>query len=77
MFFYFSLIPFSAGRRACLGENLARERIFLFATTMVRNFEILPPEGCEAVKPCDPRNFDLGLILEPKPFKIKLALRNQ
>ena len=56
---------------------MARERIFIFATTMVRNFEILPPEGCEAVKPCDPRDFDLGLILEPKPFEIKLAVRNQ
>ena len=67
----FSLMPFSAGRRVCLGENLARERLFLFASCLLQYFTIHPPDQA-ADKPlsCDPRHFELGLILEPRPFQI-------
>ena len=40
-----SLIPFSVGRRACLGETFARDQLFLFITSLVQNFSIVPELG--------------------------------
>ncbi|ELU10041.1 hypothetical protein CAPTEDRAFT_152410 [Capitella teleta] len=68
-----SLLPFGAGRRMCLGESLARERLFLFATVLLRNFTFLPSISTPST--CDPCDFDLGLILEPKPFQIRAEPR--
>ncbi|KAL8615087.1 hypothetical protein ACOMHN_009163 [Nucella lapillus] len=38
------LIPFSAGRRVCLGESLARMELFLYLATLIQHFRFLPPE---------------------------------
>jgi len=70
------LMPFGAGRRMCMGENIARERIFLFAAALIQKFQFLPPTK-GPMPSIDPRNFDLGLILEPKPFCVKPVLRKR
>ncbi len=74
IFSVFSLFPFGAGRRQCLGESLARERLFLYSCVILQSFHLLPPDGEPLLSP-DPRDFELGLILEPKPFSVKVMSR--
>ncbi|XP_072042928.1 cytochrome P450 2U1-like [Amphiura filiformis] len=42
------LIPFSAGRRKCLGEQLALMELFLFITHLLHRFKFSLPEGAPA-----------------------------
>ncbi|XP_046332858.2 cytochrome P450 2J4-like [Haliotis rufescens] len=38
-------IPFSLGRRKCLGESFAQMELFLFITSIIQRFHILPDKG--------------------------------
>ncbi|XP_042748787.1 cytochrome P450 2C4-like [Lagopus leucura] len=42
-----AFMPFSAGRRMCLGEPLARMQIFIFITALLQRFRLCPPPGEE------------------------------
>jgi len=35
-----ALIPFSIGKRVCLGETLARDELFLFTSALFQRFEV-------------------------------------
>ncbi|XP_053304844.1 cytochrome P450 2J6-like [Spea bombifrons] len=66
-----SFLPFSAGPRSCLGENLARMEIFLFFTALLTHFEVHWP---------DPKSTpDLtpvfGISQAPKRYKMRLVPR--
>ncbi|XP_034386036.1 cytochrome P450 2J1-like [Cyclopterus lumpus] len=65
-----AFLPFSAGKRMCLGEPLARMELFLFFTSLLQRFSFSPPAG---EKPG--LEFKLGATLCPKPYRLRAAPR--
>ncbi|XP_061084822.1 cytochrome P450 2K1-like isoform X1 [Conger conger] len=63
-----AFMPFSAGRRACPGESLARMELFLFFTFLLQRFRFTPPPGVSEDE------LDLtpavGLTLSPSPHQL-------
>ncbi|XP_073713848.1 cytochrome P450 2K1-like [Misgurnus anguillicaudatus] len=63
-----AFMPFSAGRRICLGEGLARMELFLFFTSLLQCFHFTPPPGVSEDE------LDLtpvvGFVLNPSPHKL-------
>ncbi|XP_010629820.2 cytochrome P450 2B4, partial [Fukomys damarensis] len=56
-----ALIPFSLGKRICLGEGIARAELFLFLTTILQNFSISSPVAPEDID-LTPQEVGLGRI---------------
>ncbi|XP_067652587.1 cytochrome P450 2U1-like [Haliotis asinina] len=63
-------IPFSLGRRACMGESMARMELFLFLTTMIQRFKFVPVDGQMPSMDAIP-----GLTYSPRPFLVKAIPR--
>ncbi|KAI5101636.1 vitamin D 25-hydroxylase [Silurus meridionalis] len=66
-----AFLPFSVGRRQCLGEQLARMEMFLFFTTLLQRFRLQFPKGY--IPSITPK---LGMTLQPQPYTI-CAIRRQ
>ncbi|KAL3052117.1 hypothetical protein OYC64_004802 [Pagothenia borchgrevinki] len=63
-----AFMPFSAGRRACLGESLARMELFIFFTSFLQHFRFTPAPGVsEDELDLTPR---VGFTLSPSPHKL-------
>ncbi|XP_074525269.1 cytochrome P450 2J1-like [Halichoeres trimaculatus] len=60
-----AFIPFSAGKRQCPGESLAKMELFLFFTSFLQNFTFSMPAG---VKPVMDTKF--SIVLSPLPYNI-------
>ncbi|KAK3578378.1 hypothetical protein CHS0354_025472 [Potamilus streckersoni] len=65
-------IPFSIGRRVCLGESVARMELFLFLAALIQRFEFLPVEG----ESLPERKGILGIAYSPVPFLIRAVRRS-
>lgn len=65
------VMAFQMGRRACLGESLARMEVFLFLTSMVQRFQFFPEE----VNKLPSVEGVLGLTRAPHPFKFRAIAR--
>ncbi|XP_032069182.1 cytochrome P450 2K6-like isoform X1 [Thamnophis elegans] len=68
-----AFMPFSAGRRVCAGEKLAKMELFLFFTSLLQKFTFQPPPGTSK------DDLDLtpvvGLTSIPMPYNTCAVLR--
>lgn len=67
-----SFLPFQTGKRVCLGEELARMILFLFAGKILDAYVVSVPPG-EAVD----LDGECGITLVPKPHRLMFLARQQ
>uniref|UniRef100_A0A480MRN0 Cytochrome P450 2J2 n=1 Tax=Sus scrofa TaxID=9823 RepID=A0A480MRN0_PIG len=60
-----AFLPFSVGKRACLGEQLARTELFVFFTSLLQKFSFRPPDNEKLSL-----KFRMGLTLSPVTYRI-------
>ena len=67
------IIHFFAGKRQCLGESVAKMELFLFASAILKNFEIFEPDN----KPItlEPIS-DISILNMPQDQELILKFRN-
>lgn len=65
-----AFLPFQCGKRMCVGDELARMMLFLFAGRIIRTFVVSVPID-EPVK----LDGDCGITLVPKPHRLIFAPR--
>ncbi|XP_032747921.1 cytochrome P450 2C23 isoform X3 [Rattus rattus] len=65
-------VPFSLGKRACVGESLARMELFLFLTTLLQKFSM---KSLVEPKDLDIKPITTGIINLPPPYKLCLVPR--
>ncbi|XP_061194478.1 steroid 17-alpha-hydroxylase/17,20 lyase-like [Saccostrea echinata] len=70
-----SWLPFSAGRRVCLGETVAKPELLLMCANLLQRFDIRLPDGVKANPEYNMRGFGIEL---PSDYKIvvKERIRN-
>ena len=66
-----SYLPFSAGRRVCLGESLAKTDLFLVSARLLRQFTF----ECAPGKPLPDLEGHPGVVLVPKSYEISIKNR--
>ncbi|XP_004479969.2 cytochrome P450 2B11-like [Dasypus novemcinctus] len=65
-----AFIPFSIGKRICLGEGIARSELFLFFTTILQNFSLASPVAPEDID-LTPRECGVGKV--PPVYQIRFV----
>uniref|UniRef100_A0A8C8DBX6 Cytochrome P450, family 2, subfamily P, polypeptide 10 n=1 Tax=Oryzias sinensis TaxID=183150 RepID=A0A8C8DBX6_9TELE len=65
-----AFFPFGAGKRVCLGEQLARMELFLFFTSLFQRFSLSAPAGEQLTL-----ESRMGGTRCPKPFRVIAAPR--
>eukprot|EP00092_Neocalanus_flemingeri_P011092 GFUD01011940.1.p1 GENE.GFUD01011940.1~~GFUD01011940.1.p1 ORF type:complete len:480 (+),score=113.71 GFUD01011940.1:179-1618(+) len=64
------LVPFGIGKRACMGELLARNEVFLFTVNLLQRMKFLPPAN--NLTP-DPANYSANFTNIPHNFYVRFV----
>ncbi|CAM4607480.1 unnamed protein product [Lepidochelys olivacea] len=59
-------LPFSVGPRVCFGEQLARSKLFIIFTNLLRAFKFTLPKGVKEIS----TKLVLGSTVQPQPYKL-------
>ncbi|XP_037080281.1 cytochrome P450 2J6-like [Pollicipes pollicipes] len=62
-----NVMPFSVGKRQCVGERMSRAELFLFVTCFMQKFTFRWPEGFTHDLGEDPK---VTFLRSPKPYKL-------
>ena len=65
-------LPFSAGRRVCLGEPVARTELLLITTSLLQHFKFKAPAGANLIPEVVSDNAGTEL---PQDYKVVIELR--
>ncbi|XP_043755169.1 cytochrome P450 2B4-like isoform X1 [Cervus elaphus] len=69
-----AFMPFSIGKRICLGEGIARTELFLFFTTILQNFSVATPVAPEDID-LTPQESGVGNV--PPNYQIQFLPRQR
>ncbi|XP_067928294.1 steroid 17-alpha-hydroxylase/17,20 lyase-like [Watersipora subatra] len=64
-----SLVTFGMGGRSCIGENLAKNRLFLSICTLMQNFTFEADKSCP-LPSCDARDYKLKIVFDIHDYSI-------
>lgn len=67
------LLSWGLGIRKCLGQQLSRHQLFIYASTIVRRCYVEPAEA--GVEPKIPWSSETGLTIKPCPFNVRIRAR--
>ncbi|XP_075843918.1 cytochrome P450 2B1-like [Microtus pennsylvanicus] len=67
-----AFMPFSIGKRICLGEGIARNELFLFFTTILQNFSVSSPLAPKDID-LSPKESGFGKV--PPTYQIRFLAR--
>ena len=67
------VIPFSIGKRVCLGQSLAEKEFFIFFTNLMQQFEFKPEPGTSL--PTYQEIYPKSLLRNVPPYKVVLKKR--
>ena len=64
------MVSFGIGKRACVGELLARNEVFLFTVNLIQKLRFLPPDNHPAP---DCANYHCSVTSVPDDFYLKFV----